>query len=483
MAKAAHLKERFAEVIASEKIKPSGNSTISANTSMSNTDNMDLESIMKASQSLSEEIKLDKLIVSLMGIVFENAGAQHGALIMQENKKWMIQAIGKPGALSILPELSINDSDEKGNTNLPVTYINYILKTKEFSVIGNALESNFKNDPYFIRNQSKSVLCAPLLNKGKLVGVIYLENNLTTDTFTPERIDTLNLLSSQIAISLENASLYNNLEEKVKERTQEVMLQKDIIEKKNKSITDSINYAKRIQEAVLPDINRIRSQVSDVFVYFKPRDIVSGDFYWFGEKEEKLFLAAVDCTGHGVPGGFMSMVGHTLIQQIVFERGITDAGEILTQLNKSIRKELKQDSGTNKDGMDLALIIIDKKNKTIEFAGAKNPLILIQNNDIQHIRGDKFPIGGSEHGKDHTYTKHSFPIDENTYVYLYSDGYEDQLGGPLGRKFGRARMLEMLLQNHTLPFTEQKDLYAETHVKWKQKENQLDDLLLIGLKI
>ncbi|MCU0428491.1 MAG: AAA family ATPase [Cytophagaceae bacterium] len=482
LAKIAQLKEAYGERLLTRALRSSAASAY-LSTVTANTVSMDLESIVKASQSLSQEIKLEKLVQALMKIVFENAGAQFGSLLMLDQKKWMVQAIGTPDALSILPGKSFTESNDPDKHLLPAAFINYVIKTKEFLVLPNAQSSNFKNDPYFVAQQSKSVLCTPLLNQGNMVGLIYLENNLTTDTFTRDRIDTLNLLSSQIAISLENASLYNNLEGKVKERTEEVIKQKEIIEKKNKSITDSINYAKRIQEAVLPDMDRLKQQVSDAFVLFKPRDIVSGDFYWFAEKDGKLLIAAVDCTGHGVPGGFMSMVGYTLLQQMVFEREILTPGEILTQLNSSIRKELKQDSGTNKDGMDLAIVVLDKQAKSIQFAGAKNPLILVQDQKAEYIKGDKFPIGGSEHGKDFVFTTHAYPLLPNSYIYLYSDGYEDQLGGPDGRKFGRTRMLEMVDKIHPLPMQEQQLLFEQKHLEWKGKENQLDDLLLIGIKI
>ena len=208
--------------------------------------------------------------------------------------------------------------------------------------------------------------------------------------------------------------LNEELEQKVEERTEE-------LSDKNFKITSSINYAKRIQEAVLPPQIEIMSQLPDAMVLFKPRDIVSGDFYWFAEMEvsgrqgeTKTVLAAVDCTGHGVPGAFMSMVGNAYLNQIIRLQGLLSPEEILNELHVAIRKDLKQKETQNRDGMDLALVVIDHKAQTLEFAGAKNPLLYIQNGELHEIKGDKFPVGGYSYENEQSFTKHTIDISKPT---------------------------------------------------------------------
>jgi len=226
-----------------------------------------------------------------------------------------------------------------------------------------------------------------------------------------------------------------DLERKVEERTAEINHQKEIIEKKNEDITASINYAKHIQRVVLPEESRIAQAFEQSFILFKPRDIVSGDFYWFQEKttpegREKIIITAVDCTGHGVPGAFMSLIANEILNEIVNEKGILEADKILNELHKSVRKVLKQDQSDNRDGMDMSLCVIDKESKTIEFAGAKNSLIYVQNEEIATLKGDKYPIGGLQHGVERIFTKQFISYkDAPISCYMLSDGYQDQFGG------------------------------------------------------
>ncbi|GAB4187093.1 MAG: hypothetical protein OHK0057_09100 [Thermoflexibacter sp.] len=282
-----------------------------------------------------------------------------------------------------------------------------------------------------------------------------------------------------------------DLEKKVEERTAEVVRQKEIIEKKNEDITASINYAKNIQDAILPEEKRIAEAFSQSFILFKPRDIVSGDFYWFQEKttpegEEKIIITAVDCTGHGVPGAFMSLIANEILNEIVNEKNITEAGKILNELHKGVRKALKQDLSDNRDGMDMSLCVIDKKSKTIGFAGAKNSLIYIQNNELVTLKGDKFPIGGLQHEKERIFTTKTISYAHSPmYCYIFSDGYQDQFGGENSQKFHRQNLKNLLFQNHTLTMSEQKIILEETLKKWRkigtpEEEQQVDDILIIG---
>lgn len=278
------------------------------------------------------------------------------------------------------------------------------------------------------------------------------------------------------------------LQEIVNQRTieirmqkEEIIIQKNFIEQKNKDITDSITYAQRIQNALLVNKEKIKSALPDSFILYKPRDIVSGDFYWFGEVDNKIIISAIDCTGHGVPGAFMSMLGDSYLNQIIYTHCITSPDLILSELNKNIKRALRQEETNNQDGMDMAICVIDKKNKKLEFAGAKNPLVYIKNDEYNTIKGDKKPIGGMM-VEDRSYTKHILNINKQIF-YIFSDGYQDQFGGESNTKFMTKRFYNLLVDVHDKPFDEQQEILDRIIEKWKGNNAQIDDILVIGFKI
>lgn len=265
----------------------------------------------------------------------------------------------------------------------------------------------------------------------------------------------------------------------------EIARQKEELSIKNKNITDSINYAKRIQEALLPSEYLFRKLLPDSFILYKPRDIVSGDFYWITEKESKIFVAAVDCTGHGVPGAFMSIIGYDLLKNITREQNIEDPAEILNLLNLGVSDTFSKQSTDYeiKDGMDVGLLVIDRINKQIQYAGALIPLYIIRNKQLIEIKGNRFAIGkieGNEHKK---FDLHTFEYENNDMIYLFSDGYADQIGGPMQKKFKYRRFQHLLLSIHSLPLNKQKDFLNETFETWKGELEQVDDILIIGIRL
>jgi serine phosphatase RsbU (regulator of sigma subunit) len=282
----------------------------------------------------------------------------------------------------------------------------------------------------------------------------------------------------------------HKLEEIVEQRTSEIRKQsKLIMEKneeiteKNKSITDSIEYALHIQQAMLPLKEKIDNALPVNFILYRPKDIVSGDYYWFAETDKKIIITAADCTGHGVPGAFMSMIGSQILTEIVSD-GITSADEILTNQNFRIRKALKQDTTENHDGMDMALCSIDKETHLVEYSGAKNPLIYIQNEEITTIKADKQGIGGDQIKEDFHYTKHEVQPDGNTWFYMFSDGYEDQFGGPEGKKFKIKNLRELIFKIHNEPPEKQREILNQTIEDWiGQDGEQTDDIILMGFKL
>ncbi|MDT8401440.1 MAG: two-component regulator propeller domain-containing protein [Bacteroidales bacterium] len=269
------------------------------------------------------------------------------------------------------------------------------------------------------------------------------------------------------------------LEEKVEERTAELVQKSRVIEEKNRDITASIRYAERIQLAMLPP----EDSFNETFVLFLPKDIVSGDFYWMHDNGDIQFMAAVDCTGHGVPGAFMSIIGHNSLTKIVREYGILRPAAILDQLNIEVERSLIQrgDEVIN-DGMDLALIAYDKRNKRLEYAGAYNPLLIARNGEVITIKGDRFPIGMSTaHNK--KFTNVDVDIRPGDMLYIFSDGYADQFGGPEGKKFKVGNLKNEFLKISSLPVADQKTSLLKTLGEWMRGKSQIDDILVIGTRV
>lgn len=280
-------------------------------------------------------------------------------------------------------------------------------------------------------------------------------------------------------------SYYYELEEKVKERTLKIEKQKEEIEEQKKHIMDSIYYARRIQNAILPSFSLIDNHVKNYFILYLPKDIVSGDFYWMHEVDGLYMMAAVDCTGHGVPGAFMSIVGYNQLNFAVNVKKARTAGTILDELNQGVISTLNENKSDNsiKDGMDMALCVFDFEAKRVEFAGANNPLVMIRDNQVVKYKGDRFPIGAFEGGNNQQFKNNEIDLHEGDCFYLSSDGYADQFGGPDGKKFMFRRFEELLLEIHNQPMESQKELLLKRLLDWRGKNDQVDDILVIGIKV
>ncbi|TAE46849.1 MAG: hypothetical protein EAZ06_03250 [Cytophagales bacterium] len=280
--------------------------------------------------------------------------------------------------------------------------------------------------------------------------------------------------------------------EEIKSRSEEILAQQDEIAKKNavlheqnQLITSSIEYARHIQSSLLPEMSEFTKNLPHSFIFYLPKDVVSGDYYWFYEDKitHRFLVVCADCTGHGVPGAMMSFLGTTYLKQIVEFEGVRDTDEILERLNKEIFLALKQGKRDTKDGMDLCMVWIDKPTKTIEFAGAKGQMFVIPPNATEGIayQGDKIAIGGERAEK--CFTRQFFQYEEGTSFYMFTDGYRDQFSGTTNRKFMVSRQRELLLSIRDLPFEEQHKIVSNTHFEWKGKEPQTDDVLMIGYQL
>jgi serine phosphatase RsbU (regulator of sigma subunit) len=270
------------------------------------------------------------------------------------------------------------------------------------------------------------------------------------------------------------------LEIKVAERTAEVVQKSMEIEEKNRDITASIRYAERIQRAMLPR----EDSFHDTFVLYMPKDIVSGDFYWMYDNGDVQFLAACDCTGHGVPGAFMSIIGHNSLNKVVREYGIIRPGAILDQMNIEVVKALMQrKEETINDGMDLALIAFNRKKFTLEFAGAYNPLYLVRNGEVITYKGDRFPIGMSSMEAKKTFVNQQVEIKSGDMIYMSSDGYADQFGSSETKKYKSGNVKKLLSEIYKLPIDEQRNKLEKEILDWKGDLQQVDDIMFIGTKI
>jgi len=283
------------------------------------------------------------------------------------------------------------------------------------------------------------------------------------------------------------------LEKIVEERTAEIVKQKNeieeknkVIEQKNKDITDSIYYAKRIQDSILPPIESANNAGVEIGVYFKPKDIVSGDFYFIRNIKHAniLIVAAADCTGHGVPGAFMSMLGSSLLNEIITKPEINHTDLVLNELRNGIIQALNQEGKETetKDGMDIALVAYDYKNNIVEFSGANNPLYFIRNNELIEYKADKMPVGLYER-KQEPFSRTEISVEKGDVLYIFSDGFADQFGGPNGKKYMYKRFKEFLLSIHHLPMSEQASLLEKEILEWRGELEQIDDHIVIGIRI
>ena len=255
------------------------------------------------------------------------------------------------------------------------------------------------------------------------------------------------------------------------------------IQNKNKKITESINYAKRIQNAILPNNRVINKALPDSFILYKPRDVVSGDFPWFVQMKDEIFIAAVDCTGHGVPGALLSLIGYFLLNDIVRSRKITEPGKILDMLDEGVTTTLRQDEdATTKDGMDIALCKINLVKREVEYAGAHRPLYVMKNGVMNEVKGNKFPIGGGIFKNQTNFTNTKIKLEKGDSIYFSSDGFPDQFGGEEGRKFGPKRVREIVEQIHTSSMSNAMNIFDQQWEAWRGNTKQTDDVLLIGIK-
>jgi len=358
-------------------------------------------------------------------------------------------------------EIVIQDADKEAKNYIP-----------DFRKTINPFEGMM---PEIDEDYAKSLIYIPLTVRGDVIGALSVQS-YKRNAYTANHVEIVRTLANYAAIAISNAEQFEELQRKQR-----------LIMEFNKHITDSINYAKRIQTAMLPDSDHIGQSLSDYFILFKPRDVVSGDFYWYCDKGDHIYIAAVDCTGHGVPGAFMSLIGNSLLNEVVNTHGTPTPGTLLSELHKGVQRSLRQTETNNRDGMDITLCMIDKKKRIVDFAGAMNSLYVMKNGEFVELKADKKPIGGTE-TDERIFSNQSVNLNDTppgkTMLYLTSDGFKDQFGGEKGKKFSSKRFVETLQQIHTFSAEEQKNKLDETMAAWMGTEHkQIDDMLVIGVRV
>lgn len=357
---------------------------------------------------------------------------------------------------------------------IPLTAINKSLKTENDTLVDK------------LANQKTEF--------GEIAALIkqFFEQKVQLEVEIAERIETQRMVDELYAKTVNLNHELQASEEELRQSLDVTMELNLALSKQQKEITDSINYASRIQGALLPPYDQIMQLDREFFILYKPRSIVSGDFYWFKKIENKAIFAVADCTGHGVPGGFMSMLGMAFLSEIVTLSKQQTTGEILDILRSRVIVTLHQTGkiGENKDGMDIALCIIDFDRMNLEFSGAFNPLYLIRDigekkpaeHEFVEIRGDRMPIGYSLR-LDTKFTTHSIPLQNNDMIYMLTDGFQDQLNGKTMQKFKRNKLRELIIGIHTFPLAEQKNLLDIAFEGYRYDYPQIDDVLIFGMKI
>jgi serine phosphatase RsbU (regulator of sigma subunit)/FixJ family two-component response regulator len=406
-----------------------------------------LRSLNQASQEISGEMNLNVLVEKFIRTTIQNTGADRGYLVMNRDGQLMVETVAS--AL------------EEESNRLKVE-----LTRNRKDITRNILE---KINITLTANEDKTQrMAAPINHKGKSIGYVIVENEKSREYFDKYQREVLEMLASQAAISLENASLYRNLE------------------LKNRDITDSIVYARRIQNAIMPQVELLQDAWPASFILYKPKDIVSGDFYWFAHKDDYLLVAAVDCTGHGVPGAFMSVMGSNFLNQIVNDYGVYEPDAILQYLHMKVKEALhkyEMGEGESKDGMDICLVSIHKPTQRVQYAGARRPLFLLRDGDMFELSPTKASIGETlADNQEPIFMAHTLQAKRQDALYLFSDGYLDQFGGSMGRKLGKARFKETLQGSATHTMDAQLYMLEQTFVQWQGMQEQTDDVLVIGIR-
>jgi tetratricopeptide (TPR) repeat protein len=431
-------------------------------------------------------------------ILNSEMNSKYGMAACLTNKGNALRALKKyDEALSILNEsmLLSKEIGAKQSTKQSLEYISKVyedMRKPDEALKYYKLYSNIKDTIYNNESSDKiNELSARYETdkKQKAIELLTKDKDLQQVKLRNQRILNISLISGISLVLLLLILSFRRYREKQKaniqleEKNLAILHQKELLAHKNKEITDSINYAKRIQEAMLPSEKILKECFPESFIFYKPKDIISGDFYWATKHNGSVYIAAADCTGHGVPGALMSMIGISFLRQIINESNINDTAEILNKLHIMVISALNEslDERVSKDGMDISLLKLDPVKKDLQFSGAVRPLYYIENGELLSVKGDRFSIGGVK-AIDESFSSHHLPLNGNKFYYMFSDGIADQFGGPAEKKFMVGNLQRLLIQvSSQEPQSQKKDI-EDAFNEWKGAIEQTDDVMVVGFK-
>ncbi len=448
------------------------------------TSELDLTAVIKASQVLAGEIVLDKLLAKLMKILLENGGAETGFLVLSTHDKLTIEAGGEVAAeqVEVLQSLPVEDSE-----NLPSGILKYVARTREDVVLSEATkEGVFTREPYILKNQPKSVLCAPIINQGKLIGLLYLENNLTPGAFTSDRLEILKVLSSQAAISIENALLYRTLEDKVQERTdqlaranQEISTLNERLKAENLRMSAELDVVKQLQQMVLPKPTELESiEGLDIAGFMEPADEVGGDYYDVLKQNGRVKISIGDVTGHGLESGVLMIMAQTAVRTLQ-KVNETDPVKFLDVLNQTLYENLQRmDSSRN-----MTLVLLDYASGVLQLSGQHEEIIVVRaSGEVERIDTIDlgFPIGlEAEIGE--FIDRQQLQLNPGDVVVLYTDGITEAFDMN-GRHYGLEQLCEMVVETRQRSAGEIREAVIDDLRRHIGTQKVFDDITLVILK-
>lgn len=475
-AKCRQLEIEFSDAMHTEDTGENGNADRASGT-------LDMASVLSASQAMAQSVRLQGLLTTMMQIIIETAGAEAGCMILRNDNALMVEAeiiTGKHKA-PVLRSIDIKEYE-----GLSHAVVNYVARTQETVLLNDAVrEGAFVNDPYVKRERPRSILCLPLINQNRLSAILYLENNQSSGAFTDDRLAILNMLSSQMAISIANAHLYEHLEDMVQQRTEALNQSLREVKAANAMIMSSLVYASMMQRSLLPARALLNSALPESFAIWKPRDLVGGDMYHLEDLGEHVILSVVDCTGHGVPGALMTMIAGSGLRMIITGEREYDPGRILFKLNRFVKSSLKhdRDDALTDDGMDAAVCCLSKETGFVTFAGARLPLYIAENGSVRVIKGDRHSLGYVSSDPDYPFVCHTVELVKDATFYLATDGYLDQLGGSPRQRFGSQRFKTLLSEIHKAPLDDQKNRLVKELDRHRGNHDNIDDVTVLGFRV
>lgn len=452
-----------------------------------------LTELHRVSLSLTGEVRIERLIFKLLRIALDNSDAEAAFLIVPEERATeKLQVVGYARRTDHEPQL-YSPRPIEAEERLFIPLILHVARARENILLAESHTENLLHKhPDWERLNVRALLCLPLVYQGRLIGILYMHEPTPALATHPEKMEFLKLFTAPAAVALQNAQLYAEMEARVRERTEEVIRQKEEIERQsillrqqNEDILASLRYAQRVQRAIFPSWSELQKVLPESFLFYQPREIVGGDFYWFAQRLSKVIVAAGDCTGHGIPGAFMTIIANTLLKQIVELEGVFKPSEILYLLNLRMRAALQHEEEMYqrfREGMELGVIQLDVKRRKLLFAGAGRPLFIVRERRGREIRPDRITIGAPYEGEAPEFTLHSTDLEPGDMLYLFSDGMSDQFNAE-GKKYQLRRLYEFLEMISEQSARQQVLLVESELQRWMGTVRQTDDIMVLGIRV